>query len=87
MRNSPIPFCAPTYWGAHIRTNVLPAVARKGSIVRRSTLLWSVLIYSSCYRSFVVKHRAQDLEDRLKVPNGDPADRDAIQVLEGMELS
>lgn len=51
--------------------------------MRRSTLLWSVLCIAVVIGLFVVKHRVQDLEDRLHALNAEIlADRDATQVLE-----
>ena len=51
--------------------------------MRRSTLLWSVLCLAVVIGLFVVKHRVQDLEDRLHALNAEIlADRDATQVLE-----
>jgi hypothetical protein len=51
--------------------------------MRRSTLLWSVLCIAVVIGLFVVKHRVQDLEDRLHALNGEIlSDRDATQVLE-----
>lgn len=51
--------------------------------MRRSTLLWSVLSIAVVIGLFVVKHRVQDLEDRLNALNAEIlADRDATQVLE-----
>ena len=37
--------------------------------MRRSTLLWSVLCISVVIGLFVMKHRVQDLEDRLQALN------------------
>jgi hypothetical protein len=51
--------------------------------MRRSTLLWSVLCIAVVIGLFVVKHRVQDLEDRLHALNAEIlSDRDATQVLE-----
>ena len=51
--------------------------------MRRSTLLWSILCLAVVIGLFVVKHRVQDLEDRLHVLNAEIlANRDATQVLE-----
>lgn len=51
--------------------------------MRRSTLLWSVLGIAVVIGLFVVKHRVQDLEDRLHALNAEIiTDRDAIQVLQ-----
>ena len=51
--------------------------------MRRSTLLWSTLCLAVVIGLFVVKHRVQDLEDRLHALNAEIlADRDATQVLE-----
>ena len=51
--------------------------------MRRSTLLWTVLCLSVAIGLFVIKHRVQDLEDRLHSLNAEIlADRDATQVLE-----
>ena len=51
--------------------------------MRRSTLLWSILCLAVVIGLFVVKHRVQDLEDRLHALNAEIlADRDATQVLE-----
>lgn len=49
----------------------------------RSTLLWTALCLVVVIGLFVVKHRVQDLEDRLHALNaGILANRDATQVLE-----
>ena len=51
--------------------------------MRRSTILWSVLCIAVVIGLFVVKHRVQDLEDRLQALNAEIlSDRDATQVLE-----
>ncbi len=51
--------------------------------MRRSTLLWLVLCSAVVIGLFIVKHRVQDLEDRLKALNAEIlSDRDATQVLE-----
>ena len=51
--------------------------------MRRSTLFWSVLCLAVVIGLFVVKHRVQDLEDRLHTLNAEIlSDRDATQVLE-----
>ena len=51
--------------------------------MRRSTLLWSVLGIAVVIGLFVIKHRVQDLEDRLHALNAEIiADRDATQVLQ-----
>ena len=51
--------------------------------MRRSTVLWSVLCIAVVIKLFVVKHRVQDLEDRLRALNAEIlSDRDATQVLE-----
>lgn len=51
--------------------------------MRRSTLLWSILAVSVVIGLFVVKHRVQNLEDRLHALNAEIiTDRDAIQVMQ-----
>ena len=51
--------------------------------MRRSTILWSMLCIAVVVGLFVVKHRVQDLEDRLQALNAEIlSDRDATQVLE-----
>lgn len=51
--------------------------------MRQSTLLWSVLGIAVVIGLFVVKHRVQDLEDRLHALNAEIiSDRDAIQVMQ-----
>lgn len=51
--------------------------------MRQSTLLWSVLGIAVVIGLFVVKHRVQDLEDRLHALNAEIiTDRDAIQVMQ-----
>lgn len=51
--------------------------------MRQSTLLWSVLGMAVVIGLFVVKHRVQDLEDRLHALNAEIiSDRDAIQVMQ-----
>jgi hypothetical protein len=51
--------------------------------MRQSTLLWAVLGIAVVIGLFVVKHRVQDLEDRLHALNAEIiTDRDAIQVMQ-----
>ena len=51
--------------------------------MRPSTLLWSILGIAVVIGLFVIKHRVQDLEDRLHVLNAEIiTDRDATQVLQ-----
>ncbi|MFT5485695.1 MAG: hypothetical protein ACI9JL_002102 [Paracoccaceae bacterium] len=51
--------------------------------MRRSTLLWSFLAITVVIGLFVVKHRVQNLEDRLHALNAEIiTDRDAIQVMQ-----
>ena len=60
-----------------------PCRRQKASIVRRTTLLWSVLSVAVVVGLFIIKHRVQDLEDQLHALNAEIlADRDATQVLE-----
>lgn len=51
--------------------------------MRRSTLLWAFLGIAVVIGLFVVKHRVQDLEDRLHALNAEIiTDRDAVQVMQ-----
>jgi hypothetical protein len=51
--------------------------------MRQSKLLWSVLGIAVVIGLFVIKHRVQDLEDRLHTLNAEIiSDRDAIQVMQ-----
>jgi hypothetical protein len=51
--------------------------------MRRSTLLWTFLGIVVVVGLFVVKHRVQDLEDRLHALNAEIiTDRDAVQVMQ-----
>lgn len=51
--------------------------------MRRSTLLWTFLGIAVVIGLFVVKHRVQDLEDRLHALNAEIiTDRDAVQVMQ-----
>ena len=60
-----------------------PCRRQKASIVRRTTLLWSLLSVAVVVGLFVIKHRVQDLENQLHALNAEIlADRDATQVLE-----
>ena len=60
-----------------------PCRRQKASIVRRTTLLWSLLSVAVVVGLFIIKHRVQDLEDQLHALNAEIlADRDATQVLE-----
>ena len=63
--------------------SAFPLTETGDSKMRRSTLLWSVLGIAVVIGLFVIKHRVQDLEDRLHALNAEIiADRDATQVLQ-----